>query len=112
MRFALKLLVNLDQLGVLRGVQAPFCLLRQPQLAGGELGNTLLGIALQLRELRVAINRIDGLLYVGQRRGCRAQCVSATGSAVLAASTTFARRAGRQRQRPRRWPPPVLLPVA
>ena len=57
--FAVKLLINLDDLGVFWGVQAIFFLLKA-HATRLKLRDAFFGIGLfQIRELRVAVNRIE-----------------------------------------------------
>ena len=70
---ALKLLIDGNQLGVLRRIQA-FALLGETKLARLQLGNAFLGGGLlELRKLGFAVDRVDRLLHIGERGGRRAQ---------------------------------------
>ena len=69
-----KLLVNLDDLGVFRRVQAIFLLLKA-HATRLKLRDAFFSVGFfQIRQLRVAVNRIERLLNVRQRSRRGAQC--------------------------------------
>ena len=66
---AVKLLFNLDQLGIFRRDQT-VALLLQTHATRLKLRDTFLGVTLfEPHELRITFDGTDGLLHVGQRRG-------------------------------------------
>ncbi len=72
--FAFELFVDGDQLCVFRRVQA-ITLLLQSHAPRLELCDTLFRVGfLQLRQLGIALDRVDRLLHIGKRRGRSPQC--------------------------------------